>query len=106
MDNRPENDWPMDRHDPQMTGHTSLKGEMLQAPEVRWRHYLGLWSNYLTVKVSPGSNEAIELPEESFGEGYFGSHTLEWGLRQPPVDIDGKGTMVDLPNTTTMVSSV
>ena len=103
-----KNDWPMDRHDPQMTGHTSLKGKMLQTPEVVWKYYLGLWSNYLVVTayseaseilgLSAKRIEIIDLPEKPFGEGYFWEHSLDWGLRQPPVDIDGKGTLVDYPN--------
>ena len=92
-----DNDWPMERHDPQMTGHTHLKGEMLKAPEVIWKHYLGLWSNHLMVTASPDSSETIPLPEKPFGEGYFWENSLEWGLRQRSVDIDGKGKLVDRP---------
>ena len=98
MSTNPETDWPMARHDPQMTGHTPLKGKMLQAPEVVWRHYLGLWSNHLVVTASSGASNTITLPKKSFGEGYLQEHSLAWGLRQPAVDIDGKGTLVDLPN--------
>lgn len=97
MDGKVQNDWPMDRHDPHMSGYTPLKGKMIEAPEVQWRHYLGLWSNYLEVSAAQG-NEIIDLPGESFGEGYYGQNTLEWGLRRTLVDIDGKGTMVDPPN--------
>jgi len=81
-----------------MTGHTSLKGKMLQAPDIAWKHYLGLWSNYLVAAASSGASEVINLPEEPFGEAYYWEHSLDWGLRQPPVDIDGKGTLVDYPN--------
>lgn len=97
MESKFDNDWPMERHDPQMTGHTRLKGKMLKAPEVIWRHYLGLWSNHLVVDASPDSSETIPLPEKPFGEGYLWEHSLEWGLRPQPVDIDGKGTLADRP---------
>jgi len=98
MNQKISNDWPMERHDPQMTGHTPLKGKMLQTPEVIWRHYLGLWNNHLVLTAGSGKSEGIALPEESFGEGYLGEHAIDWGLRQPPVDIDGKGTFVNRPN--------
>jgi len=91
----PGDDWQMFRHDPQMTGHTELKGKMLKPPQIVWRHYLGVWKNYLEVTFSEDSN-MINLPEKPFGKGYFNS--IDWGLQYPPVNIDGKGTLVNRPN--------
>ena len=92
------NDWAMERHDPQMTGHTSLKGNMSQAPHVIWRHYLGLWSNHLSVTASKGVNQTIDLPKDVFGESYVYDNALFWGRKQPEIDVDGKGTLINRPN--------
>ena len=94
-------DWSMERHDPQMTGHTFLKGRMTEVPQVVWRHYLGTWSNYLVVKASSGAKNVLSLPEKSFGEQFVSASSLDWGLSQPPVDIDGKGKLVSKPNQST-----
>jgi hypothetical protein len=91
-------EWSMERHDPQMTGHTLLKGKMDKAPEVIWRYYLGLWSNYLVIKPSKGTSQTIDIPKGVFGENYLHETASYWDRKQPQVDIDGKGTLVNLPN--------
>jgi len=91
-------EWAMERHDPQMTGHTSLKGKMTETPQVVWRHYLGLWSNHLVIKTSKGTSQTIDIPRETFGENYLHETALYWGRKQPQIDIDGKGTLVNRPN--------
>jgi len=98
MNQEHKTDWPMARHDPQMTGHTPLKGEMRHAPEVISRRYLGLWKNHLIINPSSGGSNRIQLPEYSFGAGFLNENSLHWGLRQPPIDLDGKGTFVEPPN--------
>lgn len=92
-----DNDWQMERHDPQMTGHTNLKGKITRPPEIVWKHYLGLWCNYLSITAKPDFNQEIKLPDEAFGEGYINKNSLDWRLRRPPIDIDGKGTFYDVP---------
>lgn len=91
-------EWAMERHDPQMTGRTALKGKMIQAPEIIWRHYLGLWSNHLVIQTSNGTSQAIDIPKEIFGESYLHDTELYWFNRQPMIDIDGKGTPAKRPN--------
>lgn len=94
MSNESTSEWPMERHDPQMSGYTSLKGRMSITPSVIWKHYLGLWTNHLIITASPGTTQAVGLPKEAFGEGYISEHSLEWGMKRQSVDIDGKGTFV------------
>ena len=95
---QPQTDWPMERHDPQMTGRTPLKARMSQAPKMMWRHYLGLWGNHLIVEAQPGTQEQLPLPSHAFGQSYLSERMVEWGLRLPPVDLDGAGTLVEPPN--------
>ncbi|MBD3184636.1 PQQ-binding-like beta-propeller repeat protein [Candidatus Poribacteria bacterium] len=97
MDNS-GSEWPMDRHDPQMTGHTELKGKMAETPKLLQRHYLGMWANHLVVNYSDDKNEEVSIPEEIFGNGYLSRTSIEWGLSQPSVDIDGKGSMTNKTN--------
>ncbi len=96
-----DTEWAMERHDPQMTGHTNLKGNMTKAPEMVWRHYLGLWNNHLSVTASQGTDQAIEVPRGIFGEGFINDNARLWGLRPPQIDIDGKGTLVNNPQDST-----
>ena len=91
-------DWPMHRYDPQMTGRTLLKAEMHKAPETVWRYYLGLWNNHLLLTSATEKSATIDLPKTVFGRDYLGSKAISWGLRRPPVDIDGRETTIDLPN--------
>ena len=88
----------MHRYDPQMTGRTLLKAEMHKAPETVWRYYLGLWNNHLLLTSAIEKSTTIDLPKTVFGRDYLGSKAINWGLRRPPVDIDGRGTTIDLPN--------
>lgn len=81
-----------------MTGHTPLKGQMRHAPEVISKHYLGLWKNHLIITPSSGESDRIDIPEDSFGQGFLSEQSLDWGLNQPLVDLDGKGTLVARPN--------
>jgi outer membrane protein assembly factor BamB len=98
MKGSPMNDWPQERHDAQMTGRTSAKGAMSSPPTVRYRHYLGLWTNHLVATTRAGATATVTLPDQEFGETYRHDHALEWALRQPQVEVDGMGGALPEPN--------
>ena len=90
-------EWPMERHDRRLTGRTSLKGSMREAPSVVARHYLGLWQNTLDLTHSDGG-AVIELPAEELDTGYLGAHRAEWGLSAMRLDLTGAGDFVAAPS--------
>jgi hypothetical protein len=91
-------EWPMERHDRQLTGRTALKGDMREAPQVVARHYLGVWRNYLELRPDDASREALELHEREFNTGYLGTDRQEWGVSVPRLDLTGAGHLVEAPN--------
>lgn len=93
-------DWPVFRHDAQLTGRAALAADIAQ-PRVVSQHFVGAWEGWLTLKAEPGAAADLRTNpatgDLTAARGAFGLTPPRYGLREG-------AEPVPLPDTTGRVA--
>jgi hypothetical protein len=81
-------EWRHFRGDAQLTGRTSLKGN-IKTPEVLWSHYVGSRETLLEVQFDNSGVKVIDLPDQDIMK--YPQFDLLWKINGIWADLDGDG---------------
>ncbi len=85
-------DWPQFRRDQQMTGRSTLKGDIAK-PEVEWRHFIGQRETLLAVQFGDAGSSRLTLPNADRETDQYEAIRARWGFGKPSYDLDGDGRL-------------
>src|SRR5437899_2707899 len=80
-------DWPYYRHDRQLTARSSARGNLTEAPVIKWKYYLGGWHNRFSITYAEGERVSILIPKPTDPP----SNVIWDGI--PPIDLVGDGKL-------------
>ena len=89
-------DWPLFRHDPQLTGRSGLKGEIAQ-PQVVHEHFVGAWEGWLVAARDEGADAGLTTEPRPAD---LPALRRRFGLEPPLHDLRGDGNLVAMPQQT------
>ncbi|MFQ6096315.1 MAG: FG-GAP repeat domain-containing protein, partial [Armatimonadota bacterium] len=90
------NDWPVFRHDPQLTGRSRLTGDITR-PEIVGEHFVGAYDGWFI--ATPAANQRVVVAAEP-REGDVEAVRRRFGLGPPLYDLRGDGNLVALAQST------
>jgi len=89
-------DWPVFRHDPQLTGCSALVGDIAE-PRVIAEHFVGAWEGRFTIDPEPGHRETLATEPLS---GDLQDLSRRFGLGANLYDLRGDGELTAMPQQT------
>lgn len=88
----PRSDWPYYRHDRHLTARSPARGNLTEAPVIKWKYYLGGWHNRFVITHASGGRTSLSIPAQTSAS----SSPMTWD-GTPLVDLAGDGKLVATP---------
>jgi len=76
-----DNDWPVWRHDPALTGRSRLKGGFTKAPVVSWRYPLTGMCGLLVIDGGKPGKRTTAQCRGPIGKDYIAKSGSKWGMK-------------------------
>ena len=89
-------EWPLFRHDPQLTGRSSLVGKITD-PAVVGEYFVGAWEGWLVASPAPGARTSVQA---DLRQTDLQALQRQFGLGAPLHDLRGDGQLVPVAQGT------